>query len=273
MPNNPNFDRIGIVLCLRGSRQLLINGNAYTQSQGMVLILSPLFVINEVDVTPDYEERFISAEPHVVFSLLSRLSRIVVAIRIINNPCFQANQQLLDFLESNAHRISDYENKRDDSSNSEEVSIYNIMIEKIVEECILNVAMFLYQHTDGVRDRETANENILFDFVMQLQRGVARNRNVAYYAENAKLSVGYFSSVIRKTAGVSPSRLISAFTIAHAKTLLSKTKKSIKEIATEMNFPEQYTFRKYFKQYTGMSPTAYRKCEDRQSSTVSPANT
>ena len=103
-----------------------------------------------------------------------------------------------------------------------------------------------------------ANENILFEFVMKLQREVVKNRNVAYYAENANLSVGYFSSVIRKTAGVSPSRLISAFTIAHAKTLLSQTKKSIKEIASEMNFPEQYTFRKYFKQYTGIAPTAYR---------------
>lgn len=258
MSRNLYFDKIGIMLCLRGCRQLLINGKAYTQSEGMVLILSPLFVINEVEVSSDYEERFISAEPHVVFSLLNRMSRIVVAIRIINNPCFQVDEQLFDCLESNAQRISDFENKCEASCDSEELSIYNIMIEKIVEESILNVALYLYQHSGSASDRETANENILFEFVMKLQRGVVKNRNVAYYAEKANLSVGYFSAVIRKTAGVSPSRLISAFTIAHAKTLLSQTKKSIKEIASVMNFPEQYTFRKYFKQYTGIAPTAYR---------------
>ena len=258
MSNNLYFDKIGIMLCLRGSRQLLINGKAYTQSEGMVLILSPLFVINEVDVSPDYEERFISGEPHVVFSLLNRMSRVVVAIRIINQPCFPVDEELFDCLESNAQRIWDYENKRDASCNSEEASIYNIMIEKIVEESILTIALFLYKHLGAVSERETTNENILFEFVMKLQRGVVKNRSVTYYAENANLSVGYFSTVIRKTAGVSPSRLISAFTIARAKTLLNQTKKSIKEIASEMNFPEQYTFRKYFKQHTGMAPTAYR---------------
>lgn len=258
MSQNQYFDKIGIVLCRRGSQQLLINGKAYTQSEGMVLIQSPLFVINKVDVSPDYEERFISAAPHVVFSLLNRMSRIVVAIRIINNPCFQVDEQLSDSLESNARCISDYESKREASCDSEEISVYNIMIEKIVEESILKVALYLYQHSATASVRETANENILFEFVMNLQRGVVTNRNVAYYAEEANLSVGYFSAVIRKTAGVSPSRLITAFTIAHAKTLLSQTTKSIKEIASVMNFPEQYTFRKYFKQHTGIAPTAYR---------------
>ena len=44
-----------------------------------------------------------------------------------------------------------------------------------------------------------------------------------------------------------------------AKTLLDKSSKSIKEISQELGFPEQFTFRKYFKQHTGMSPTDYRK--------------
>ena len=29
-------------------------------------------------------------------------------------------------------------------------------------------------------------------------------------------------------------------------------------MATELNFPEQFTFRKYFKQHTGIAPKEYR---------------
>ena len=34
---------------------------------------------------------------------------------------------------------------------------------------------------------------------------------------------------------------------------------NIKQIAEQLNFPEQFTFRKYFKQHTGLSPKAYRE--------------
>ena len=48
-------------------------------------------------------------------------------------------------------------------------------------------------------------------------------------------------------------------TVAEAKTLLDSTNKSIKEIAAELNFPEQYTFRKFFKLHAGVPPKEYRK--------------
>jgi len=33
----------------------------------------------------------------------------------------------------------------------------------------------------------------------------------------------------------------------------------VKEVADRLGFPEQFTFRKYFKTHTGISPTEYRK--------------
>ena len=59
-------------------------------------------------------------------------------------------------------------------------------------------------------------------------------------------------------SGPTPSDWIIAITIVQSKLLLEKTRKSIKEIAAELNFPEQFTFRKYFKQHTGIPPKEYR---------------
>ena len=46
-------------------------------------------------------------------------------------------------------------------------------------------------------------------------------------------------------------------TITHAKRLLSQPGVQVKEVADQLGFPEQFTFRKYFKVHTGMSPTEY----------------
>ncbi|MFS6556854.1 helix-turn-helix domain-containing protein, partial [Parabacteroides distasonis] len=43
-----------------------------------------------------------------------------------------------------------------------------------------------------------------------------------------------------------------------ARLLLKNTTKSIKEIATELNFPNQSFLGKYFKEHVGMSPSQYR---------------
>ena len=44
--------------------------------------------------------------------------------------------------------------------------------------------------------------------------------------------------------------------------MLENTKMSIKEIAMELHFPEQFSFRKYFKQHAGIPPKQYRKSQN-----------
>ena len=47
--------------------------------------------------------------------------------------------------------------------------------------------------------------------------------------------------------------------ISRAKHLLMQQDLRVKDIADRLGFPEQFTFRKYFKTHTGMSPTEYRR--------------
>ena len=52
---------------------------------------------------------------------------------------------------------------------------------------------------------------------------------------------------------------ITTFIISRAKGLLLQADLSVKEVAFRLGFPEQFSFRKYFKTYTGLSPTEFRK--------------
>ena len=64
---------------------------------------------------------------------------------------------------------------------------------------------------------------------------------------------------MKQETGYTPMEWINMVTINHAKNLLRQPNVLIKQVADELGFPEQFTFRKYFKQHTGMSPRAFRE--------------
>ena len=102
-------------------------------------------------------------------------------------------------------------------------------------------------------------ESIVYNFIYSLHTNFKQQRSVSFYAEEARLSTGYFTSVVKEKTGRTPSEWIIGITIAQAKLMLEKTKKSIKGISSDLNFPEQFTFRKYFKQHVGVAPKEYRR--------------
>ena len=50
-------------------------------------------------------------------------------------------------------------------------------------------------------------------------------------------------------------------TINQAKYLLRQPDILVKQVADELGFPEQFTFRKYFKSHTGQSSTEYQQAQ------------
>ena len=89
----------------------------------------------------------------------------------------------------------------------------------------------------------------------QLEHGLP---SVAYFAEKASLSAGYFSDLVRKETGSSPKDIISLHLIAEAKHRLATKTSDISRIAYELGFEYPAHFARMFKRMTGESPTQYR---------------
>jgi len=96
-------------------------------------------------------------------------------------------------------------------------------------------------------------------FTLSLSRNFREHRTVEYYAEEACLTPKHFSAVIKQRSGKLPTEWIMERTIVLIRFLLDNTDMSIQEIANELNFPNQSFFTRYFKNQTGMTPTAYRE--------------
>ena len=78
-------------------------------------------------------------------------------------------------------------------------------------------------------------------------------------SEHFHLSHKYLSSIFKKHTGENFTTYIRNLKIEKSKELLANTSKSLKDIAVSCGFTDYYYFSKVFKQTVGISPTDYRK--------------
>ena len=127
----------------------------------------------------------------------------------------------------------------------------------------------LLEYMDRFYDRQfitrhKANSDIVARFQANLKayyRGSTKNRNtpnVAYFAELANLSPGYFGDLIRKETGMSPKDIIALHIIDIAKQKLISTPDDVSLIAYDLGYEYPAHFSRMFKRLTGQTPSQFR---------------
>jgi Response regulator containing CheY-like receiver domain and AraC-type DNA-binding domain len=86
--------------------------------------------------------------------------------------------------------------------------------------------------------------------------------SLGFLAEKYNLSIGYLSSLIKKELGQSFSEYISMKRMQDAKQLLMREDLSIDAVAEMVGYKDYFYFTKVFKNYTGVSPSKFRKKQE-----------
>lgn len=108
----------------------------------------------------------------------------------------------------------------------------------------------------GVQNRAYA----IFDqFIRLLSQHFKLERSVEWYSNEMCLTPKHLSEVVKQVSGKTAGQWITTMVIIEIKNLLKHTTLSIKEIAQDMNFPNQSFLGKYFKNVEGISPSDFRK--------------
>ncbi|OQA00316.1 MAG: HTH-type transcriptional activator Btr [Planctomycetes bacterium ADurb.Bin401] len=77
-------------------------------------------------------------------------------------------------------------------------------------------------------------------------------------AEKCNLNIRYMSRLFKKHAGITPESYLMRLKLNKAANLLLISNLSVKSIAAELGFADQYHFSRTFKKFHGLSPVFYR---------------
>jgi AraC-like DNA-binding protein len=83
--------------------------------------------------------------------------------------------------------------------------------------------------------------------------------SIATLARLARLSHSHFSRAFKQSIGLPPHRCHNTLRIERAKTLMEHSATSLTEIGLIVGYCDASAFSRTFQQYTGQTPTAYRR--------------
>jgi AraC-like DNA-binding protein len=110
----------------------------------------------------------------------------------------------------------------------------------------------------GIQPKKRA-EDIFTRFIKLVENNCRTERRVAWYASQLGITPKYLSEIVKKVSQRTPNSWIDNYVVLELRVMMKSTTKSIKQIAEEMNFPNQSFLGKYFKEHVGMSPSEYRR--------------
>ena len=107
-------------------------------------------------------------------------------------------------------------------------------------------------------EKQSRGERIFVNFVQLVERNFREQRQVQWYAKQMGITPKYLSEVISTVSRRTPNEWIDKFVTTEIRNQLRHTNKKMSEIASDMNFPSQSFFGKYFKENVGVTPSDYR---------------
>lgn len=251
-------DRGGFFLCLQGTSDIITSGGISRITPGTFVINSPVIYLIYTNTSDDFKGIYISENVETFYTIIRSVIGVIIGTNALFHPFTKASDKDIEFMLNRRKLIYGKETEMKTADEKQKILLEK-MITLLKQETLLEFLNIFYNNCVAVSAEkpQRVNETVL-NFMQSISRNAAQNRTISFYAKEANLSNGRFSTIIKKQLGKSPSEIIVIATIAIAKSMLQDHEKSIKEIAEELNFPEQFTFRKYFKHHTGISPRNYR---------------
>lgn len=226
------------MLMLGGRNHFAVDGIEYVSENNVILFLSPFqsFVLND-GCGPVRLLQF-----HGDFYCIEYHKKEVACNGLLFN-----NVYLNPFLSPDSSvwsEVASVLDKIEDNCNSEEPS--DIVVTSYLQ---LILALCSKVKLEEVNKMELSRPTYgdMADLEQLINDNFISERNVSFYADRFSISSEAFSRKVRKEFGKTPSQLIQERVILEAKKLLHLTRKSVKEIAAELNFEDEFYFSRYFK--------------------------
>ncbi|WP_184549367.1 AraC family transcriptional regulator [Mucilaginibacter sp. FT3.2] len=120
------------------------------------------------------------------------------------------------------------------------------------------ILLKIAEQSDAQSPKDKASSPVYYQFKSLVNENYHRIKTIQQYADLLKIPATQLNAICKTTSGKTPSMLLNERILLEAKTLLSNTQLSIKEVAAELEFSDSSHFVKFFKLYTNLTPGKYR---------------
>ena len=251
------LDAFAILFCSEGSISFTSGLRRHTLDAKMLFVFLPGSILQVESIRPESSVYTVICEEEFIRRInidIKLLSRLFLSVE--KQPCLRLCEAEWAGITGSFAEIRSESLPRPGDVYSPEV------LRSMIRTLAYKVCRVIDRHISAAAvlpaSARSRNEEYFNQFMKELARHYMQHRSVGFYAAQLHLTPKYLTTIIRKTTGRTASDWIDDYVVLEAKNLLKYSTMSIQEVAYYLSFPNQSFFGKYFKEHTGLTPTAYR---------------
>ena len=253
MPTEPrkmNFILIG--LCTKGRIAYQVDTQEQIINPGDILIVSERHIVDHYQPSPDMEGL-------CMILSVNFFHEIIQNVRDVNSLfLFARNHPVISLTQKEQDTFKEYFQVIKQKIGDKENYFHKDLIRTLLLAMFYDVGNIIYRVKENDKPQSRA-ETIFTNFIKMVEANYRHERRVGWYAQQLCITPKYLSETVKATSRRTPNEWIDNYVTMELRVILKNSSKSIKEIAEEMNFPNQSFLGKYFKEHVGLSPSKYRK--------------
>lgn len=251
-----------IALCTDGEVDFALGGNKHHMERGSLLISFGEQIFHEESAAHDFHAKAVLMSRSFAQNCIVGLNQMwPYLLYLMSNPVLQMNEEEQEWLLSCYHLVS----RRLAKSNGRFMREATI---SLVRAFYFEICNLLDARVQPDRSVAVNRSYAIFDqFIRLLSQHFKHERSVEWYSSELCMTPKHLSEVVKQVSGKTAGQWITTMVVIEIKTLLKQSSLTIKEIAQEMNFPNQSFLGKYFKNVEGVSPSDFRKGNEGDNST------
>lgn len=249
-------DLAGFVIIHEGSIVIELNELETQYKSGHVIPISPKNLYKLKSFSNDLKAYVVAVDPNFIREKVSfNFNRYDVyrMARIENgaNLLFFNERETVNLVHL-AEQLHFFTQQEKEASFRQEIilSIFATLIYILLGRLLENIKTIVHSNP--------RKQDITMKFMELIPLNYRSERELKFYADQLFISVKYLSNCVREVTTFPPTKFIADAVLNDAKILLLNSKNTIRMIADELGFSDQYSFGKFFKKHTGYSPKNFK---------------
>ncbi|WP_233194492.1 AraC family transcriptional regulator [Aquimarina sp. I32.4] len=245
LPVHQHIDSIEICFCINGEQHYQVNDELFKLNGNDILIIPP----NENHSTGDYPEdkgelfwlQITCSDGESSFCNLPEEHSLYLidALEKASKQVFKGAFQIKFMLDGLLNELE-----------TSDVTLSRIYINQLIIQIVLEVIQLSKQKQEYSPRQKL---NLIDEFIIDNMHRIVYVDELAVISE---VSVGYFKSWFKNTAGIPPKEYVNRLKIEQSKIDLL-TKENITTVAYDLGFSSSQYFSTIFKKFTGYTPKSY----------------